>query len=169
MTEALLGSAIIGALKHSGVGYVLAVPDITTSDGLLWPISRDPELKLVRVCKEDEAVSIAAGLSFADRRALVLIQNTGFFDSINALRVIACEYQLPICCMIGLQGKEPEVQPEASARYGVRIVPPLLDALGMEYHLVQTPGQVAVIGPAIEAAYITPKPVALLIGRSPLP
>lgn len=165
----LHGGAIIEALKSAGIRYVLALPDITTSDGLLWPISRDPALALVRVCKEDEAVSIAAGLSFADKRALVLIQNTGFFDSINTLRVIGCEYRLPICCMIGLQGKEPELQPEASAKYAVRIVPALLDALGMEHHLVQTADQVALIGPAIEAAYRTPKPVALLIGRSPLP
>ena len=165
----LSGPAIIGALKSSGVQYVLSVPDIVTSDGLLWPISRDPDLMLIRVCKEDEAVSIAAGLSFAEIRALILIQNTGFFDSINALRVMGCEYQLPICCMIGLQGKEPDVAPLASQKYSVRIVEPLLDAMGMEHHLLQEDAHVESIAPSIEAAYETPKPVAFLIGRSPTP
>ena len=103
----LSGKRIIDALKTSGIRYILSVPDIVTSDGLLWPVSRDPDFRLVRVCKEDEAVSIAAGLSFGGVRSLVLIQNTGFMDSINAIRVMAVEYNLPICLMVGLQGLEP--------------------------------------------------------------
>ncbi|MDE0344557.1 MAG: decarboxylase, partial [Boseongicola sp.] len=54
------GARIIELLKESGVGEVVALPDIVTSDGLLWPISRDPEIRLTRVCKEDEGVSICA-------------------------------------------------------------------------------------------------------------
>ena len=50
----LKGSSIIAAIKASGVEYILSVPDIVTSGGLLRPISRDPAFKLVRVCKEDE-------------------------------------------------------------------------------------------------------------------
>ncbi len=168
-TAELRGADIIAALKQARIEYVVAVPDITTSDGLLWPISRDPDLRLLRVCKEDEAVSIAAGLSFGDKRALVLIQNTGLLDSINALRAMACEYGLPICSMVGLQGKEPELQPADSAEFGVRIVEPLLDTLGMEHHLLQESADVAVIAPAIDAAYRTPKPVAFLVGRRPVP
>ena len=86
------GRAIIAALKQARVEFVAAVPDIVTSAGLLWPLSRDPAFRLVRLCKEDEGVSICAGLAFADRRAVLLMQQTGFLDSLNSIRAIAVEY-----------------------------------------------------------------------------
>src|SRR5579862_5243749 len=96
----LHGAAILAAIKASGVKFILSVPDIVTSAGLLRPISRDPDLKLVRVCKEDECVGIAAALSYCDKRALILIQYTGFLDSINAIRGVGVEYRQPICMMV---------------------------------------------------------------------
>ena len=76
----LHGGGIIAAIKASGIEYVLAVPDIVTSSGLLAPIARDKDLQLIRVCKEDECIGIASGLSYCDKRALILIQYTGFLD-----------------------------------------------------------------------------------------
>ena len=35
------GSGIIAAVKASGIEYILALPDITTSSGLLSPIAKD--------------------------------------------------------------------------------------------------------------------------------
>src|SRR5579871_5146614 len=92
----LHGSAIIAAIKASGIEYILSVPDIVTSAGLLRPISRDADLRLIRVCKEDECVGIAAALFFWGKRALVLNQYTGFLDSINAIRGVGVEYKQPI-------------------------------------------------------------------------
>jgi sulfopyruvate decarboxylase subunit alpha len=43
------GSKIIEAIKQAGIEFVISVPDIVTSDGLLWPLSTDPDLKRVRV------------------------------------------------------------------------------------------------------------------------
>ncbi len=39
----LSGAGIIAAIKASGIEYVLSVPDIVTSAGLLAPIARDKE------------------------------------------------------------------------------------------------------------------------------
>ena len=50
------GKDIIAQLKKAGIGIIVSVPDIVTSDGLLWPISKDPDFQLIRVCKEDEGV-----------------------------------------------------------------------------------------------------------------
>ena len=85
-TVELHGAAIIAAIREAGVEFVLSVPDIVTSDGLLRPIADDPGFRLVRVCKEDECIGIASGLHYSDRRALILIQYTGFLDSLNAIR-----------------------------------------------------------------------------------
>jgi sulfopyruvate decarboxylase subunit alpha len=163
----LHGGGIIAALKASGVEYVLAVPDIVTSSGLLGPIARDSDFKLIRVCKEDECIGIASGLSYADKRALILIQYTGFLDSLNAIRGVAVEYKQPICMMVGLLGHDPEKAPRASPRYGVRIIEPICDDMGIAHHLISLDADIAKIAPAIERAYRESEPVALLIGRRP--
>ena len=159
------GADIIAALKEARVRHVAALPDITTSAGLLWPISRDPDLRLIRLCKEDEGVSICAGLAFCELRAVLLMQQTGFLDSINAIRAIAVEYGHPICMLIGLLQKEPGRAPTESDHYGVRIVEPILDAMGIEHLLIEEPGDVELLAPAIGRAYETSRPLAALIGR----
>ena len=113
----LLGRDILEAIKESGVEFVVSVPDITTSEGLLRPLANDPALRHVRVCKEDEGVAICAGLSFCGRRGLLMMQSTGMYDSVNAIRSVAVEYGLPICMLIGLQGaladEDPRESPQA--------------------------------------------------------
>ena len=163
----LHGGGIIAALKASGIEYVLALPDIVTSSGLLAPIARDKDFRLIRVCKEDECIGIASGLSYADKRALILIQYTGFLDSLNAIRGVGVEYKQPICMMVGLLGHDPDKAPRASPRYGVRIIEPILDDMGIAHHLVSVDADVAKIQPAIERAYRESAPVTLLIGRRP--
>lgn len=163
----LRGAAIIDAIKVSGVEFVVSVPDIVTSEGLLRPLAQDKQLPLIRVCKEDEGVSICAALAVCGKRALLLIQNTGLFDSINALRAIGVEYRQPVCMMVGLQGKEPDLLPAQSAKYSVRIVEPMLDVMGIPRHLLQGAADIAKIKPAIDKAYADSFPVVMLIGRSP--
>jgi sulfopyruvate decarboxylase subunit alpha len=163
----LSGAGIIAAIKASGIEYILSVPDIVTSAGLLAPIAKDKELRLVRVCKEDECIGIATGLAYSDKRALVLIQHTGFLDSINAIRGVAVEYKQPICMMIGLLQHDPDKAPKESPRYGVRIVEPILDDMGIAHHLISVDADIAKIKPAIDKAYAESQPVAFLVGRSP--
>jgi sulfopyruvate decarboxylase subunit alpha len=162
-----VGADIISALKRSGITYVVAVPDIVTSAGLLWPISKDPDLKLVRICKEDEGVSICAAMSYSNTRVILLMQQIGLLDSINALRAMAMDYQLPICMMVGFQGKEPHLPPHQSKAYGVRVVPPILDAMSLGYDLIEGPEETDKIVPAIEQAYQNSAPHCFLIGRAP--
>ncbi len=164
---ALLGGGIVAEIKASGIDYVVSVPDITTSEGLLRPLAKETKPRLIRVCKEDEGIGICAGLAYTGKRALLLIQHTGLLDSINAVRGVAVEYALPICMMVGLLEKEPGVAPRQSKRYGVRIVEPILEAMGIPYHEIETDADLGKIKPAIEEAYAASHPVVMLIGRRP--
>jgi len=163
----LRGSSIIAEITACRIEFVISVPDITTSEGLLRPLSQGSAPRLIRVCKEDEGVGICAGLSYTGRRSLLLIQQTGLLDSINAVRGVAVEYALPICMMVGLLQKEPGIPPRQSKLYGVRIVEPILDAMDIAYHEIEEEADVAKIRPAIDDAYAQSRPVVLLIGRRP--
>ncbi|MGE5538236.1 MAG: decarboxylase [Gemmatimonas sp.] len=163
----LKGASIIAAIKEAGIEYVLSVPDLHTSKGLLMPIANDPTLKLIRVCKEDECLGIAAGLSYGNKRALILIQHTGFFYAQNAIRGVAVEQKLPICFMIGLLNAEPGKSPRESKRIGLRNVEPVLDLWGIPHQTVDTEDDVPRIAPTIREAYETSHPTAFLVTRRP--
>jgi sulfopyruvate decarboxylase subunit alpha len=166
--ESLNAQDIICEVKRAGIHFIVALPDRTTSERLLKPVLRDPELRVVQVCKEDEGVSVCSGLYSTGHRALLLIQYTGLLDSINALRGVAMEGRNPVCMMVGLLGKEPGVLPTQSKRYGLRIVEPILDAMGIQHHLLETNEDIPKIAAAVEEAYAKSLPVVLLIGREPV-
>ena len=166
-TAGLSGESIIREIKAGGVEFVISVPDITTSEGLLRPLAKQSNPRLIRICKEDEGVGICAGLAYTGKRSLLLIQQTGMLDSINAIRGVAVEYSLPVCMMVGLLEKEVGVPPRQSKKYGVRIVEPILEAMGIAYHEIESEADVGKIRPAIDEAYAQNKPVVILIGQRP--
>ena len=163
----LSGPGIIAELKKAQIQVVAALPDIVTSDGLLWPISKDPAFRLIRVCKEDEGISICAALSYTDIRAVMLMQHTGLLDSLNSIRATAIEYQQPICMMIGLQGKSPAEKIAHAVNYGVRIVKPILHIMGLKTVIIENERDICKIAPSISNAYKFERPVCFLLGGAP--
>ena len=163
----LKGAAILEALRAAGIEFVVSVPDIVTSEGLLRPLASRQDMRLVRVCKEDEGISICAALSFCGKRALLLMQHTGLLDSLNALRAIGVEYANPVCMMVGLLGAEAGIAPQRSARYGVRIVPAILDAMGVPHWPIGSDADLPLLERGIAHAYASGSPAAFLLGISP--
>ncbi len=161
------GASIISALKSAEVGIVAALPDIVTCDTVLWPLSADQDIRLVQVCKEDEGISICAGLSYCGVRSALLIQHTGFLDSVNAVRAIAVEYRLPIVMLVGLQGMEPDRLPWESEQVGIRILEPICRAMELPYLVLGEERDARKIAPAIEYAYADSYPVVMFIPQPP--
>jgi sulfopyruvate decarboxylase subunit alpha len=167
-TEAVLsGEAILREIRASGVAYALMLPDIHTSKGLLGPLRQSGDPPIIRLAREDEGIGIASGLSYCGKRALLMMQYTGLLDSVNALRAVSLDYKLPLAMMVGLLGHDPEKPPHESPRAGVRMVTPILDAMGVEHHTLYDDRDLGKIRVAIDRAYDAAKPVAILIARSP--
>ena len=163
----LSAQAIKQEFKRAGIRFVVALPDRVTSHYLLKGLLADPEYKVVQVCKEDEGVSICSGLYAAGHKSVFMMQYTGFLDSINAIRGVAVEGHFPVCMIVGLLGKEPDVAPAQSKKYGVKIIEPILNLMGIDHHLIERDADTQQITPAIEKAFKTSSPVAILIGREP--
>jgi sulfopyruvate decarboxylase TPP-binding subunit len=106
-------------------------------------------------------------LSFCDKRAVLLMQQTGLMDSANALRAIAVDYGNPVCMMIGLLGKEDGVSPGQSSRYGVRIIEPVLDVMGIRHVVMSSDQDIPACMKAIDEAYQRSQPLAILFGSNP--
>jgi sulfopyruvate decarboxylase subunit alpha len=162
------GAKIIDGLNLAGIEHIVALPDIWTSAGLLFPIASDGRFNLIRVCREEEAIGICAGLWLAGRRAVAMMQHTGFLASINAIRGVAVESRIPICTLVGLLHKEPGKSVHESSVVGVRMLPPILTALGVSGLLVENDDDVSHIQGRLETAFDRRQSLAVLIGRRPV-
>jgi sulfopyruvate decarboxylase TPP-binding subunit len=163
----LTAESIKSQFKRAGVRFVVALPDRVTSHYLLRGILADSDFHVVQVCKEDEGVSICSGLYAAGHKSVLMMQYTGFLDSINAIRGVAVEGHFPVCMVVGLLGKEPDVAPTKSKKYGVKIIEPILDVMGIEHSLIERDADAAQIAAVIEKAFADSFPSAILIGREP--
>ena len=96
------------------------------------------------------------------------MQQTGLMDSLNAIRAIAMDYHLPVCMMVGLQGKAANETVLESASYGVRVIPPILDVMALNYINIDSNADTNNISPAIDNAYATGDALCFLVGQSPV-
>lgn len=165
MREPPSAEAIIDQLKLAKVEYIANVPDKMTAR-LTELIEQDPAFKFIPVCKEDEGVSICDALWYGDKRAVLIVQHTGFMDSINNIQGVATDFGHPLVMLVGLLNKEDGVKPTESKRVGIKITEPLLDALMIPHVLVDNRGDEAQIAPLIEEAFSTSKSIAILIGTA---
>jgi len=96
------GPAVVAALRDCGVTHVIWVPDSVLGQ---WEpaLSTAPDLNLIRVCREGEAMAVAAGLMLGGKRPVVLIQCTGLFEAGDSLRNILYDLQLPLFLIVGVR------------------------------------------------------------------
>ena len=96
------GSSVVAALKECGVTHVVWLPD---SELGTWEaaLTGPGGLPLVRVCREGEAMAVAAGLMLGGKKPVVVIQCTGLFESGDALRNIVHDLKLPLFLIVGVR------------------------------------------------------------------
>jgi sulfopyruvate decarboxylase TPP-binding subunit len=96
------GAGVVAALKECGITHVVWIPD--SEIGTWEPaLLAEPSLSLIRVCREGEAITVAAGLMLGGRKPIVLIQCTGLFEAGDALRNVVHDLKLPLFLVIGLR------------------------------------------------------------------
>jgi sulfopyruvate decarboxylase subunit alpha len=103
LTAMLDGPSVVAALGDCGVTHAVWLPD---SEIGTWEaaLRADPHLQLIRVCREGEAIAVAAGLLLGGRQPVVMIQCTGLFEAGDALRNAVHDLKLPLFLIVGLRG-----------------------------------------------------------------
>jgi sulfopyruvate decarboxylase subunit alpha len=150
-------------IKDAGIRFVTALPE-TWLVYLLQMAESDPEMCLIEVAKEEEAIGIAAGAYFAGTPNLLLMQNHGFLGSINGIVSLAMLYNVPLCMLIAHRGHMGEPYPWHT-RGGI-VTEPVLRGLGIPFDYARDPAR---IGKQIAEAHTyslsSLSPVALLLTR----
>src|SRR5881394_178801 len=132
---------IFQGIKDAGITSLSALPE-TWLGLLLHQAEKDPDVTLIQVAKEEEAIGIAAGAYFAGAPHALLMQNHGFLAAINGIVSCAQLYSIPLCMLIAHRGHWGEPYPWHT-RGGI-ITEGVLDALGIPHVQATDPAKVGV-------------------------
>ncbi len=124
------GTALTSELVALGVSHVVWLPDSVLG---AWETALSERLQLIRVCREGEAWLTAAGLMLGGQQPVVVMQNTGLFESGDALRNTLFDLRLPIYALIGYRSYLAHRSSDTAKRF----TEPILAAWGLDTVLLE--------------------------------
>ncbi|HKJ02038.1 MAG TPA: thiamine pyrophosphate-binding protein [Longimicrobiales bacterium] len=148
--------AVLAALEGAGVTHVLGIPD-NTSGPLFDALGSHPSIRLVAVTREGEAFAVASGLWLGGASPLVVVQNTGFLESGDAIRGTATRMGAPVPMVVTGRGyakmeaaglgphtpRTPALLTRAELDSVAFVTEPTLDAWGIPYRVCRPGDDVA--------------------------
>jgi len=154
---------IYDALKACDVKIVSALPE-TWLVHLIRMAEEDPEMRLVRLAKEEEGIGISAGAHLAGVNSALLMQNHGFLAAINPIVSLALLYKIPLLMLISYRGHMGEKDPWQTQ--GGLVTEPILRALNIPiWHLTNPADITRRLKDAQTLAHAALHPVAVLLSR----
>jgi sulfopyruvate decarboxylase alpha subunit len=152
---------IIAALRDQQVGLITLVPDEQLIP-LIAGAQADASFTTLTATREEEAIGIASGAVLGGRRAAVLMQSSGFGNSVNALASLVVPYQLPVVLFIserGTLGEHNAVQVPIA-----RALRPALDALGITHATLERLDELDfIVTRTLRQAFLTQAPAVLFL------
>ncbi len=126
------GEEVEDALAQLGFTHVVWLPDSALGP---WEsaFENSSRLQLVRVCREGEAWAVAAGLHVGGKKPLVMIQNTGLFESGDAMRNALFDLRLPLYAIIGYRSQMVKDSPDTAKKF----TEPVLKAWEVDFILLE--------------------------------
>ncbi len=157
---------IVDELKKQGITHAIGVPD--NGSARIYEILRaEPDIEVITVTREGEAFAVASGLYVGGKKPVIIIQNTGFLESGDAIRGTVVNMQVPVVMFVGYRGYHNR---DANGRWVDSVatfLEPTLKAWNLPYEMLETDDDISCISRAFEKAATTSLPAAvLLIGHA---
>lgn len=174
-----LAQAVARELKANNVRFVVTVPD-SQSRPLRAVWRTDPHFRLITACHEGEAVAIGSGLCVGGEPPLVVMENAGLFQALEAIRAMPTDMHIPLVMMIGylgrtLDGTTAELELEhmihlrgPAMTHGIQqgqLTEPVLRVFGIPYGTMSEPQHASLLTWAYRHAEAIRGPVAVLLGN----
>ena len=157
-----LAKRLVQSLKSAGINFVTYLPETRLSQ--IIPLLRDdPDLELIAVSSEQEAVTIAAGATLGGKQAAVYMENTGIYVSSYSLLTVGKQLGVPVLLIVGYLGGVPDQRNSfLYATIGKHTIP-VLQGMGIDYMLLEDGVNLEVkIQDAMRGANALRAPFALL-------
>jgi sulfopyruvate decarboxylase subunit alpha len=157
----MIDKKIVDSILGAGTDIIMSLP-CNMLAGILREITRR-DIVHIPVCREEEGVGIAAGAALAGRKPLLLMQNSGLGNAINALLSLTGLYRLPLFMLISHRGAAGE-QIAAQIPMGAA-TPELLRAVSVQHMKIADPAGIESLGAAIRKTYRENTMQAALLSR----
>lgn len=118
-------------LIDNGYDFFTGVP-CSIIGNLITNLTNRPDVIYVPAVREDASVGIASGAYMAGKIPVVLMQNSGLGQCLNALTSLNLMYKLPCLLIVTWRGFEGKDAPEHLVMG--RICDKLLDTVGIPHH-----------------------------------
>jgi sulfopyruvate decarboxylase TPP-binding subunit len=131
-----LAKRLVKSLKDAGINFVTYLPETRLSQ--IVPLIRDdPDIELIAVSSEQEAVTIAAGATLGGKQAAVYMENTGIYVSSYSLLTVGKQLGVPVLLIVGYLGGIPDQRNSfLYATIGKHTIP-VLQGMGLDYMLLE--------------------------------
>jgi sulfopyruvate decarboxylase alpha subunit len=147
-------------LKENGFGLYLGVPCSILKD-VINRLAADAAVKYIPTTGEKEALGIATGAYLGGQKSVVLMQNSGLGDSIEALASLVLLYRIPMLLIISWRGYRGKDAPEHLIMG--RSMLKLLRSLDLPYMILPKRNGARVLSVAIQAMEKRGGPVAVIV------
>jgi sulfopyruvate decarboxylase TPP-binding subunit len=153
---------IVDELKKQGITHVVGVPD--NGSARIYEILRaELEVEVITVTREGEAFAIASGLYVGGKKPVIIIQNTGFLESGDAIRGTVVNMRVPVVVFIGYRGYHNRDADGHWVDSVATFLEPTLEAWNLSYEMLETDDDIPCISRAFEKAAATSLPAAILL------
>lgn len=164
--HSIAASAALAALQRSRVDHVVTVPDWVQLALHARLDQNEADIRVVPCSNENQAVTVAAGLTIGGKRPLVMMQNQGLYNCLNTLRAVCLDAHIPMVFMVGQFGREYANLGQSatqSRRTMVRIMEPLLKAIDVPFFCLDNAADLTRLDAAYEVAERQRTAVVLLV------
>lgn len=157
---------IVDELKKQNITHAVGVPD-NGSARIYELLREDQKIEVITVTREGEAFAIAAGLYIGGEKPVIIIQNTGFLESGDAIRGTVINMQIPVVVFIGYRGYHNRDADGKWVDSVAAFLEPTLKAWNLPYQMLETDADISSIDWAYSQSAETSLPaVVLLIGHA---
>ncbi len=147
-------------LKSAGLDFFVSVPCKLLGD-LIDRLAEDKSIVYTPVSREEEGMGLACGAHLAGRRPAIVMQNSGFGNSVNAVLSLLNYYKVPVVFVVSHRGSPGE--PIEAQRMMGGAIADLLRVADVACVEVPGPAELERVLPAIELARREGRSVALLL------
>jgi sulfopyruvate decarboxylase subunit alpha len=130
-------AGVCAGLYAASSRHVIHVPDNALARVLEILQRSYSDVTTITATREEEAFGIAAGLYLGGARPTVMLQSSGFGNSLNALTSLLVPYQIPVLAIISMRGDAGDWN-AAQMPMG-RALGTICDAVGLHRAIAETP------------------------------
>ena len=135
--EQELAQKLVTGLHEAGIDVITYLPETRLSQ--ILPLIRSDQLfKLIPVSSEAEAITIGAGAALGGKQVAVYMECTGLYVSCYSILSIAKRFGVPLLLLIAHLGSFADQRNNSVYAVSGAYVTPVLDALEIQYRLVET-------------------------------